>query len=269
MTFWKAVLLGLLQGLAEFLPVSSSGHLLLVRKGLGVGEIPVLFDILLHVATLVVVVVVFRKQVWRLIRALPSLFRKTKTEDERRSLRMIGMLLLSTLITGVIGLSLSRLDFLDNPKLVSAGFLFTAVILVFSSFVRPPKNWIRSAGEVSLLSALITGVAQGIGVLPGVSRSGSTISAAVLTGMDRETAGEYSFILSIPAITGALLLDLKDAEGLFSTVNPWMVIAACLAAAISGFLALIFLIRLVKKGQLWWFALYLVPLGILGLIFFK
>jgi undecaprenyl-diphosphatase len=269
MTFWQAILLGALQGLAEFLPVSSSGHLLLLKYFFGLQEVPLLFDLLLHVATLSVVTVFFRNKIWQLIRAIPALFRKNRSPDELAALKMIGVLLIATLITGVIGLAITRMEGIDTPRVVCAGFLLTALVLVLSSFIKVPVCWNRGKGTVSLLSALITGFAQGIGVLPGVSRSGITISAATLSGTDRETAGEFSFILSIPAILGALLLDLKDAGELFSAVNPWMVLVACLTAAAFGFFALVFLMRLIRKGRLWWFALYLVPLGILGLIFIK
>lgn len=269
MTIVQALLLGALQGIAEFLPVSSSGHLALLRRLFGLEEIPVLFDILLHVSTLLVVIIVFRKQIWRLIRVIPSLFRKSRTEEELSLLKMIGVLLVATALTGVIGVGISRIEGLDKPVVVCTGFLVTAAVLILSSFIRVPETRLSPAGRVTLFSGVITGIAQGIGVLPGVSRSGITISAATLSGTRRETAGEFSFILSIPAILGALLLDLKDADNLFTSVNPLVVLVACLTAAVTGLFALLVLLKLVKKGRLWWFALYLIPLGILGLVFLK
>ncbi len=264
MSYLQAIVLGLIQGLTEFLPVSSSGHLLMVRNLMGLGEIPVLFDVLLHVATLIVVLVMFRKIVLRLLVSLFRWIGRKSDESDRDNLRLIVIVLIATFITGVLGVAVSKLNVAETPKIIFPLYLVTAVILWFTRRAKEGREY----SNLTLGDGVFTGVAQGLGVLPGISRSGITISAGLYRGMNRDVAAEYSFLISIPAIVGALLLDLKDGVTLLESIAFPVLAASILTALISGFLALWILVRLIHSGKFWYFCFYLVPLGILGLIFF-
>ena len=264
MNYFEGIFLGVLQGLTEFLPVSSSGHLLIARNLLGLGDVPVLFDILLHVATLIVVIVMFRKKIIELLVSLFKWLGRRADDLDRKNMKVIGIILLAVFITGVLGLFIDSLELSSTPKIVFPLFLATALILWTT------KNSTSDKGYEGLTAkdGIVTGIAQGLGVLPGISRSGITISAGLFRKMNRDVAAEYSFLISIPAILGALLLDMKDASDLFSTVSIPVLTVSFLATMISGFLALTLLVRLVHSGKFYYFSFYLFPVGILGLIFF-
>jgi len=255
----QSLLLGALQGLTEFLPVSSSGHLLLARRLLGLGEIPVLFDVLLHVATLAVVVVVFRRRLGAVFAALGRwLARRARPEDEE-DLRLALYLVLATVVTAVIGLVFDRLEepIQARPRLLSAFFLLTGLILLSTLAFRGDRDY----RQLGWLRALAVGAAQGIGVLPGVSRSGITITAALACGLEREKAGEFAFLLSLPSILGALLLKLREVGSLAQSVPPLSLAAGMLASFAVGLAALWLLLRLIRRGRLAWFSAYLLPLS--------
>jgi undecaprenyl-diphosphatase len=264
MTVLHAVLLGALQGVAEFLPISSSGHLVVLRELLGIDGIPVLFDVLLHFATLAAIFIVFRKRIGSILVSLWNLVRGRKTEADLPNLRLTAMILLGSVFTAGLGFLISRYEFEGYPKLVSALFLVTAALLLVAS---------RFGGGTARYETMkprhgiITGIAQGIGVLPGISRSGITISAALLSGMNREQAGEFSFLISIPAILGAFLLSLDEAAELSARVALVPLAVGILTAFVVGLFSLVFLLRLVRRGKLHYFSFYLIPVGILGLIF--
>ncbi|MFW5828121.1 MAG: undecaprenyl-diphosphate phosphatase [Alkalispirochaeta sp.] len=261
----QAIALGVLQGATEFLPVSSSGHLVVTKELFGVAHVPILFDVLLHVATLFAVVVVLRRQVWAFLVAMGRFMRRTAQEEDQPYLRLVPIIIVTTAVTGGFGIGLDRLFDIRNPVITSALFLVTALLLVATRWFHGS----RGLSQIRWLDALILGIAQGFGVLPGISRSGATISVALYSGMDRRTAGEYSFLLSIPAILGALVLTLSDAEALGAQVGVGPLVAGCLAAAVVGYGALTALLRLVRAGKLSLFAWYLVPLGVAGLIYFR
>lgn len=265
MTLIEAIALGALQGATEFLPVSSSGHLVVAKELFGAATVPVLFDVLLHVATLVAVVTVLRGQVMAFLRAIWRWIRRHPEDSDQVYLRLVPIIVVTTVITGVMGVGLDRLFDIRNPTITSALFLVTAVLLVLTRWSRGT----RDLAGIRWLDAGILGVAQGFGVLPGISRSGVTISAALYSGMDRRTAGEYSFLLSIPAILGALVLTLRDAGALGAQVGVAPIVAGCLSAAVVGYVALRALLRLVRAGRIYLFAAYLIPLGIWGLTHFR
>ena len=265
MSILKAVILGIIQGIAEFLPVSSSGHLLVTRNLMDLGDVPVLFDILLHVATLIVVVFVFRE---RVIALLHSLFRwmiRKSDERDKSNLKMIILILVATFFTGVFGIVINNLEFFQNPRVVSIFFIVTAVILWLTRYVKPRNEY----GIPGLKEGILLGIAQGFGVIPGISRSGITISAALLGGIDRNKAGEISFIISIPAIIGAFLFDMKDGAQLMSEVSYLAVIAGFITTMIVGYFSLILLMKLIKSGRFYLFSFYLLPLGVIGFFFLK
>ena len=285
MSIFQGIILGIIQGIAEFLPISSSGHLEVVKQLFGLGEVPILFDVFLHLATLCAVVLYFRKKIWNLLKILGRwISRKPRIEAEdsddfisgtdARGRRTIVAVILTTLVTGVIGVLTSKLikDDVISIKVTCAGFIVTACLLVVSSIIEKKSASAKRIEEqkkgVSPLQALFIGFMQGVGTLPGISRSGSTIAGSQLCGVNRSAAGEYSFIVSIPAILGAFVLELKDIGEMGSVVGAAPIIASCAAAFAWGYISLSLLMKMIRKGKLEWFACYLIPLGILGLIFF-
>lgn len=264
MTPIQAVILGAVQGLTEFLPVSSSGHLKLVALFLGNEEVPLIFDIMLHIGTLAAVFVVF----WPKISSLLVVFgrwviRKTGPEDES-ALKFIVAILVSTGVTAVFGFALR--DIVDSfpVPVIPLFFLVTAGLLIVSDRLKPAVS-VDVPGPVQ---AVIIGIAQGIGIFPGISRSGSTIAASLLCGVNRQAAGEFSFILSIPAILGALILELRSFGELDAVVSMPVLIIGVFTSFVVGFGALKLLLVLIRKGRLAVFAVYLIPLALVVLTFF-
>ncbi len=274
MTVLQGIILGALQGVAEFLPVSSSGHLAVAQRLLGITDVPLLYSIFLHLATLLAVIIFFRTQILRLFVILWRwITRQTPAEfdaedglagSDERGRRTIAGIIAGTFITGVIGIATSRLIPELPVRYICAGFIVTAVCLICSSRIQPRKG---QGDGVSLKQAVFIGLAQGIGTLPGVSRSGSTISGALFCGVNRADAGVYSFIVSIPAVFGAFLLELKDIGEVYGSVGLVPVISGCATAFVVGYVSLSWLMRFIKKGNLAWFACYLIPAGILGFLF--
>ncbi len=263
-----AVLLGLVQGLTEFLPVSSSGHLYvlstLTQGAVAEDQFNSFFTVMLHVATLVAVILVYRKQLWAIL---------------RHPLQKITLyLLIGTLPTIVFALLLKLFpaleDWLDAGNLVGASFLVTAGLLLLSDFFVRRHQKRRPLSAVRGRDALGVGLFQAVGVLPGVSRSGSTICGALACGMDRNAAADFSFLLSVPAILGATVLEafklIKDPSA-FAAATDGGFLAALLVgmvvAGVTGYFAVRFMIRLIKHKGLWGFAIYTAALGVLVLIF--
>jgi undecaprenyl-diphosphatase len=263
MNHLQAFLFGLLQGVTEFLPVSSSGHLAVMKVLFGLREVPVLFDVLLHIATLIVVCFVFRTKIGELTGGLIRFVMRKSRPEDKPLLRLTAVLLVATVCTGILGLLIKDLGVEGHPKAVSALFIVTGTLLFLSRRAGGAKGY----GDLGLKEGLLTGLAQGIGVLPGISRSGITISAALFAGMGRKEAGEYSFLLFIPAAVGAFLLSLKDAAKLREIVPLDVLSLGFVTSMAVGFLSLTLLLKLVRQGKLAWFALYLIPLGVWGLIF--
>lgn len=263
MTYGESLLLGAIQGVTEFLPISSSGHLVVMRSIMQLENIPLLFDVVLHVATLFVVLIVFRDRVGRILVAIGRTLIGRKDEEDGENIRLFGLIIVSTFFTGVLGLGLEKLKWFGDIKLVSILFIATGILLITTRFARGNIGY----GTIGLKQGIIAGIAQGFGVLPGISRAGATIAASLLSGMSRDKAGEYSFLISIPAIAGALFLQLKDADALFASVPASVMAAGFLSSFFVGLVSLLLLLSLLKKGRLYIFSMYLIPLGILALIF--
>lgn len=287
MTIIQGILLGILQGIAEFLPISSSGHLTVAQKLFGLSDVPLLFDIVLHLATLAAVILYFRKKIAKLFVILWQwLMHKVSAEDgddtdilagnTERGRRTIIAVFVTTVVTGAIGVFTSKLIPDMSLKVTAGGFIVTAALLIISAFIekrrKAAQQTFSSASDtpkgINIAQAALIGVMQGIGTFPGISRSGSTIAGALFGGLDRAAAGEYSFIVSIPAILGAFVLELKDLDKVGTSIGAAPVIAGCAAAFTWGYISLTVLMKIIKKGRLEWFAAYLIPLGIAGLIFF-
>lgn len=261
----EALAFGLVQGLTEFLPVSSSGHLALMKNIWGLTDIPILFDILLHLSTLLAVFIVFRRRLGKFIRSILHGIGGKADKNDLLHLRLIALIILASIITAILGIAI---DTLLNPggniTLVSICFLITALILLASTKLKPGS---KDYGTIGVKEALFLGLAQGLGVFPGISRSGITISAGMGAGLSRESAGELSFIISIPAIIGAAILKFRDLGDVSAGIGSSALLIGMAASFISGLLALIFLMRLVRQGRLFFFAFYLILPGIAGLIF--
>jgi undecaprenyl-diphosphatase len=260
MTIWIAMLLGLIQGLCEFLPVSSSGHLLLMQRMFGIEEGAMFFTVMLHLATLVAVCIVYWKTIWKLVKRP---FQKT-----------VGLLLLALVPTVVFALLFKKIEpFKSFYAAAEAGqylgfcFLITSLLLVISDRVRVPREKQRRIKQMRVTDALIIGGMQGLGVLPGVSRSGSTISGALFAGLNRKAAADFSFLLSIPAIIGGAVLEIPDAvhEGI-GGIEITCVIAGMIVAGVTGYFAIKLVLTAIKRKRLWGFAVYTGVLGALVLV---
>lgn len=253
----QAALLGLLQGLGEFLPISSSGHLLLGRMVMGftVDESPAykMLDILLHVGTLIPVLIVFWKDWWAIL----------KNPFKSKTLLLLFIASMPTLMVKVIFDDF--IDGCDTGWFLGVSFLMTAVFLLVAEYVSGRKA--HKTGKPGFLHAIVMGCMQGIALLPGVSRSGSTLAGGLLSGLDRKGAAKFSFMMSAPAIAGALLLEGKDAieNGWISDLALLPTIVGVAVAAVTGYLAIRFMLKLVTKVSLNWFALYVAILGVLFL----
>lgn len=288
MSVIQGILLGILQGIAEFLPISSSGHLAVAQNIFGLDDLPLLFDVFLHLATLAAVCLYFWRKIWELLKCFgrwisrsPKVKENSKDYDvdlaqkDLANRKIIIAIILSTVVTGVMGIVSSKLIPNLSIKVTCCGFLVTSLFLILSSVIEKRNSRLAQNSDdkknpsVSKVQALIIGFMQGIGTLPGISRSGSTIAGALFCGVDRSLAGEFSFIISIPAILGAFILELKDLGEVSSSIGAAPVFAGCAAAFATGYISLTFLMKMIKKGKLQYFALYLIPLAILGFIFLK
>lgn len=250
----KSILLGIIQGLTEFLPISSSGHLVLFEQFVGFEQPGILFEVLLHFATLIAIIVVFAKRIGKII---ASVFRRRSLRDE--NFRMFLFLLLASVPAALVGVLLKRyIEMLfANVYLVAIMLLVTGGILFSTRFIK-----LKPGKKHTVASSIIVGMAQACAILPGISRSGTTISAGLWFGLSKEAATEFSFILAIPAMLGAMILHIG---ALGQTAQQGMLgiyLIGALAALITGFAALVVLIRIVRKGRLHQFAYYCWIVGI-------
>jgi undecaprenyl-diphosphatase len=256
MTNWEALLLGIVQGLTEFLPVSSSGHLILFEHLLGLKNLSqfILFDLICHIGTLGAIFVVLRKEI-----------KETLTDPQKIKQLLIALLPLFPLVP----LTKKIKGVFDHPELLGYGFLLTAFILFLGNyFAGKPKQ----ASEKSLKSALYIGIAQSFAILPGVSRSGTTISAARLLSWSPYQAVVFSFILSIPTILGGMILELykifNSAETL-PAVSSAAYFSGFLSSLIVGYFSLQLLIRIVGTAKFQFFSWYCAGLGLLVIYLFR
>lgn len=258
MTFIQAVALGTVQGVTEFLPISSDGHLWIVYRLFG--DTPDLtFEVFLHFATLLVLVVYFRHDILRLLSSLLPANR-----ERRGDRRLVGLIAAGTLVSGAIALVMGDLVEAANSSglWVGLGFLLTSVVMIVAELVAPRVKRIQEAESLPLWRAVPIGVLQALAVLPGVSRSGSTISGGMVFGLDREHAARFSFLLGIPIIALATLKDGLDVASGAATLPPLAVsLAGFVAAALAGYVAIWGLLAFVKNHRLYWFAAYTAVVG--------
>ncbi len=260
MNYFDAILLGSLQGATEFLPVSSSGHLVLAQHLLGDFEQSgVLFDVLLHVGTLVAVVLYFRHDLTGLV---SSLWRRDEAAVQQRF--MVWLLIAGSIPTAAIGLLFKDLfmSLFERPVIVCIMLLITGSLLWLAERLR---NKEKTREAMTFRDALVVGTVQGCAIIPGISRSGSTIAVLMLRGVDGETAARFSFLLALPAVLGAALLSIRDLDhAATGIVLPYL--AGTLASLLTGLLCIHFLMGIIRRRRLHWFAFYCWFVGSVGLL---
>ena len=254
----KTIILGIIQGLTEWLPISSTGHLKLAEHFLDL-KTPILFDVILHIGTLIVVLFFFRKDIKNILSALVRF--NFKTEDGK----LIPLIIIGTIPTALIGMVLGDLieNAFQNILPIAIAFLICGTMLYSS------KAGKEKADSIDYLTALMIGTAQGIAIIPGISRSGTTIAVAILLGVKREKAFKFSFLLSIPAILGALGITVyKQFDELATAGLGWIEILAGIALAmLVGYLALKLLWKVLAKKKFHLFAFYCWLLGVALIVF--
>lgn len=262
MTWLEALVLGVIQGLTEFLPVSSSGHLQIFSALFGIqGEENLTFAVAVHAATVCSTIVVLRKEIWDL---LQGFFRFTWNEETI----YIAKIVLSMIPVAIVGVFLKdQVEALFGSGLLVVGIalLLTACLLAFAYYARP-----RAKTTISFRDAFIIGIAQACAVLPGLSRSGSTIATGILLGNNKEKVAKFSFLMVLVPILGEAFLDLMKGDFTQgeSGISMLSLTVGFLAAFISGFLACSWMLNLVKKGKLIWFAVYCLVVG-LGIVIWQ
>ncbi len=256
MSFIDALILGIVQGMTEFLPVSSSGHLVIAEAVLKVKQPGITLELLVHLGTLFSVIIYFRKQIFTLIK---SLFVKEMTKERR----IILLLLIGTIPAGLAGVLLK--DFFEqtfsNPLETSVELIITGGILFLPRLVK------AGTAGLTIPTVIWMGIGQAISILPGISRSGSTIVAGLLAGVKPAEAAEFSFLLSIPAIAGAIILGIPDMAGVASElVMPYLL--ATVVSFVCGLISVYWVLSSVKKGKFEYFAYYCFAIGLFGLYLF-
>ncbi len=258
MDILDAIILGIIQGLTEFLPVSSSGHLELGKAILGdssVAEDSLLFTVVLHFATALSTMVVFRKDVWEIFR---SLFDFKWNEETQFSLKII-VSMLPAMAVGLFFETQLEAFFGGNFRFVGFMLLITAMLLYFADKAKDTNH------KVTFSNAFVIGVSQAIAMLPGISRSGATISTSVLLGVDKSKAARFSFLMAVPLIFGKIGKDLMSGELNFSGENNLALAAGFIAAFVAGLAACTWMIQLVKNSKLSYFAIYCLIVGLIAI----
>ena len=267
-------LLSIVQGITEFLPVSSSGHLVLAQTYLGLSKVPVLFDLILHLGTACATILVYYRIIGVMFRDLALFLFHGREEGKeimkRGNVKLAAFIALSTLCTAVLGLLFKDTitSFFHKPLTVSFFLFFTGIILLSTKYIR---NRDKQIGELSLHAPVILGGAQAVAMLPGVSRSGITISTGLFLGMERSFAGSYSFLLSIPSILGASLVEvMQSGDMLYSIQGKQSVLMLSIVGFVisfaTGYIALQFLLSFLRKGKLYTYAYYCFALAIVSAV---
>ena len=265
----KAIILGIVQGLSEFLPISSSGHLVLFQKLLGFEPAGMAFEVFVHFGTLMAVLIVFRNDVWEMIKWLPGVpgfiargMKIQSPEDQYRAMSLF--IILGTIPAAAIGLAFEdEIEALFSSELlVLVALLMTGLIMWSSRYTEEnPKN-----GFMNIWHAIAIGFAQSFAIIPGISRSGSTIVTALWMGLKRDTAARFSFLLSVPVILGASILKFKElVDAPPPSTEMVNLVLATLAAAISGYLAIIWMLDIIRRQRLEWFGLYCAVVALVGM----
>ncbi|MBR4964049.1 MAG: undecaprenyl-diphosphate phosphatase [Alistipes sp.] len=259
MDILEAIILGAVQGLTEFLPVSSSGHLQLAKALLDVElEENLTFDVALHAATVLSTIVVLWREIWDLIKGV---FSRGMNEQKSYFLKLI----ISMIPIGIVGFLLKdQIDAMLGSEyimvIVGAMLLFTALLLSFAYYARP-----RQKATISYRDAFIIGVGQAVAAMPGLSRSGTTIATGLLLGNEKSAVATFSFLMVLAPIMGQALLDVVDGGAVVASIGVMPLIAGFVSAFVVGCLACRFMINMVKRGKLIWFAIYCAVVGVIAI----
>ncbi len=290
MSLLEAILMGIIQGVTEFLPVSSSGHLALFKIIFGLEDVGLVFDVILHLGTLLAIFVVYRKDIWKMIVAgfeilgdvckNIGIFFTNVTHHTKGGYhhvicsgyrKFVMLVIVSTIPTGIIGVLASNLIEQASKLLIVPGvcLILTSILLFIADHCKGGEKLPR---QVSYSNAFIIGIAQGIATLPGLSRSGTTIAACLLSGFDRKFAVKYSFIMSIPAVLGSLVLELGGllGETVTSTELTYYIVG-CLVAAVVGYICIKTMLYVVRQKKFTGFAIYCLIVGVIsvGIFFYQ
>lgn len=263
----EAIILGAVQGISEFLPISSTAHIIIAQLLLGYSIPGLSFEIFLHLGSIIAVILFF----WRDITHIVSAFFRylAKREKEDRSEFYFGLyLIVATMITGFLGVMLEDVvgNALKTPIMIAIALALTGIFLIAIERFHQVGN--KSESEMSWFDAIIIGFVQTLAVIPGISRSGSTLIAGLYTGLNRDTAVRFSFLLSIPVILGSSVLAITDiSAGSFRTIGTGPLIAAFITSFVTSLIGIIWLIDFLKKGRLIYFALYCFLLAAIVLAF--
>jgi len=267
----QSVILGIIQGLTEFLPVSSSGHLVLLQNLFGIMKPELFFDISLHLGTLIAIFIVFHQEIRRIVQTLLQLPTLIKSSGNLKSLfadneeiRIFALIIIGSLPTAIWGILLHKIfeQIFGSVWIVGVMLLITGTLLWFTKQISVEGSPLK---KVTIRDALMIGFIQGIAIMPGISRSGSTIAIAIFLGINREIASRYSFLLSIPAILGAMIISL-DSTIIQTDISMKVILIGIFTAGIVGYISLKTLLHVVKKGNLYYFSPYCWLIGALSLI---
>jgi undecaprenyl-diphosphatase len=259
-TLSQSIFLGVIQGLTEFLPISSSAHLVFFQSLLGLNEVPLFFNVMFHSGTLLAVVIYFRNDLWMILRGIGAAMKGKK--EGREGAKLFLLIVIASIPTGLIGFFLK--DWFESlfhrPRLVGVMLLVTGGLLALTHWMNKKE---RPFARMGWIDAFLIGIAQGLAIIPGISRSGATISTGLFLGLNRELSGRFSFLLSIPAIVGATFIE-------FQTIGygneVWISLAGTAAAFVVGLLTLPFLMSVIKMRKLSNFSYYCWMVGILIII---
>jgi undecaprenyl-diphosphatase len=259
----KSIILGLVQGLSEFLPISSSGHLVIFSEILNFHEEGIAFEVFLHFGTLFAILVAFRKELGQMLIALFLVpLKKTNDPELQEYYKWDLYVIIATIPAGIVGLA-----FKDQIEAAFSNVLLVYFMLAITGLIMSVTPYLKDRGTPFKMSnTFLIGVAQAFAILPGISRSGSTIFTGLAFGIDRDKVARFSFIMSIPAVFGAVLLKTKDLmEVGIDSSGILNYAVGTLVSFISGYFAIIWLLDIVKKGKLQWFGYYCFGVSALGL----
>lgn len=269
MSIIEAIIFGIVQGITEFLPISSTAHIIITEHLLGYKFPGLVFEITLHLASVLAVILFFRKEIWDIVRGFFAYFH-TKSDENRVHFRFAIYLIIATFITGILGLLLQNWieDEMKGAVAIAISLFITGLCLVIIEvFTKEGK---RNEQQMTWKDSVIVGLVQSLAVFPGISRSGSTLIASLWIGLNRTTAVRFSFLLSIPVILGSSVLAIKDLQsgaGVFTMIGFWPTIIAFVSTFICSILSIIWLIRLLERSKLIYFAVYCFIVAVLVFLF--
>ncbi len=252
----EAIIFGIVQGITEFLPISSTAHIVITELLLGYHFPGLAYEIYLHIASAFAVILYFRRELGAVIKGFFLYFR-VKSAENRVHFFFGLYIIVATVITGSLGLLLKGLvaDVMKTPPFLAGALVITGTALIFIE--RFKEYGSRREGQMTFLDSIVVGLGQAIAVLPGISRSGSTVIAALWMGLDRDTAVRYSFLLVIPAILGSTVLALDEVSAAtWEAIGIWPLVVSFIASFIFSLIGIVWLIDFLKKGRLLYFAIY-------------